>query len=344
MNDAPDNWASNTTLPELAEWLRDRSRVVILTHVKPDGDALGASLALARTLRQTGADAVPWFTGPMPTWAPELVGQTPVAYITRTDSPPEDIDALVIVDTGTWSQLDQAREYAESHYDHAAVIDHHLQGDPQIARLRYIDTTAAAVCGPLAGLCTLLLNLKTPASLPPHVAEALYAGIATDTGWFKYPSVTPRTLQLAAALLYTGIDHARLYDILEQRDRPSRLYLLARVLNSLELIKNDTVALMTVTLDDFHAAHAGPEDSSSLSAVPLSVASVRVSCVITEGHSDDPDRPVTKISMRSKHGPGAVDVSEIAARLGGGGHARAAGVRLQCSMDEARRRLLDALP
>lgn len=344
MNDAIDTWTSNTTLPELADWLKGRSRVVILTHVKPDGDALGAALALARTLRQTGADAIPWFTGPMPTWAPELVAQTTVAYVTRTEAPPDDIDALVIVDTGTWSQLDQARDYAEAHHDHAAVIDHHLQGDPQIARLRYIDTAAAAVCGPVAALCTLLLGLKSPASLPPVIAEALYAGIATDTGWFKYPSVTPRTLQLAADLLSTGIDHARMYDILEQRDRPSRLYLLARVLNSLELIRGETVALMTVTLADFLAARAGPEDSGSLSAIPLSVASVRVSCVITEGHTDDPARPVTKISMRSKHGPGAVDVSEIAARLGGGGHARAAGVRLLCSMDEARRRLLEALP
>jgi bifunctional oligoribonuclease and PAP phosphatase NrnA len=347
-------WASTTTLPELAEWVRSRRRLVILTHVKPDGDALGSTLAVTRAVNRasaTGRDGVPpratpWYWGPLPDWFPDIAGATDHRIIDeqhRADHDNrEDPDGVLILDTGSWTQLHEVREWLLPRTELAAVLDHHRQGDPDVAPRRLILPGAAAVCEPAAELCRRILGLPSVSGLPVDVAEPLYMGLATDTGWFRHSNVTPSVFRIAADLLEAGVNHSRLYELIEQRDRPSRLRLMARALSSLELHRKDSIAVMTLTLQDFHDCRAASTDSGGFSDLALAAASVKVCVLITEAYANEQGN-ITKVSFRSKEGPNAIDVNEVARKLRGGGHIRAAGAKVPLPLAEARKRVLGAL-
>lgn len=343
-------WASTTDIPTLAAWLAGCKRIVVLTHVKPDGDAVGSTIALTRALNLAARApvAIPWYWGPPPDWMPDIAGPTKSRLITE-GSPAhhddrEDPDAVIILDTGSWSQLHEVREWLQDRHAIAGVIDHHRQGNSDVAPRRVVLPEAAAVCEPTAELCRLLLKLPSAAKLPVEVAEPLYLGLATDTGWFKHSNVSPAALRLAADLLQAGVNHSRLYELVEQRDRVSRLRLLSRALASLEMHHQDRVALMSLTLKDFEDCHAAPTDSGGFSDLPLACEAVKVSVILTESfRTEGADGHITKVSFRAKSGPGGVDVGAVAARMGGGGHIPAAGAKLACPMAEAKRRVIEAL-
>ncbi len=340
-------WDSTIDLPALAAWVRSRKRVVVLTHVKPDGDAIGSTMAVTRSLNRIRPGmATPWYFGPLPDWFAEVARDTPYRVLNETQRAEhdhaEDPDGVLILDTGTWSQLHEVREWLLARPEACAILDHHRQGDADVAARRVIRTAAAAVCEPAAELCRMLLGVHCIGELPGDVAEPLYLGLAADTGWFRHSNVTPAAMRLAADLLEAGVDHSRLFEMTEQRDRPARLRLMARALASLELHKNESVALMTLRQADFHEAHAAPTDSAGFVELGLGVASVQVSALLTEAFVAE-GSDITKVSMRSKSGPGAPDVNEAAKKLGGGGHVRAAGAKVSGPVAAVKARVLRAL-
>lgn len=337
-------WTTNTTLEHIAQLLRQTTSVVTLTHTKPDGDALGATLALVRTLKQLGIDATAAFTGPWPHRFDSLLRDTPILH-TGIESIDDGLlgnpDIAAILDTGSWSQLCEAKSFLKPRPDRNILIDHHLHGDADVAHHRFIDTSAAAVCRTITTLCTILLQLDSPAKLPEPIAEPLYLGIATDTGWFKFANVKPETLETAAELLRAGVRHALLHETVEQSDRPQRLLLEARALASMQLSDNDKISLCTITLEDFAQTNGGPEDTGSFSSIPLRISTVVVSVVITQLELNR-----CKASLRSKTAPDggpAVNVNRVAMALGGGGHAQAAGCSLDTTLEDAQQRILHAL-
>ena len=279
----------------------------------------------------------------MPRWAEDILQDTPHTHIDATsDLNAFKPDRILIVDTGSWSQLDALAPLVKDHAAITAIVDHHLSGDAEIAERRLLATTAAAACEPIAELAQLVLGLVRPSDLPVSIARSLYLGLATDTGWFKYSNARPSTLRLAACLMEAGVDHAALQGLIELNEAPARLRVVARALSSLELLDRDRVAIMTLTTEDIHAAKAGPSDTGGLANYPLSIGTVRVAATITEVETSGTE-PATKISMRSKPGPNMVDVNEVAKTLGGGGHANAAGAKLACSVEQAKAKLIKAL-
>lgn len=354
-----DGWGSNTTLEKIADWLKPRRSVVVITHGKPDGDAIGSSIALVRALNiaaggsaagfsGVASRAEAWFTGPMPGWWKSVARDTKTRIIddqgTSGVSIPEtnDPDAVVIVDTGAWSQLEGYRPWLDSRAEKSVIIDHHLSGSAAVADRRLVDTSAAAACEIVAELCCRILGVNVPATLPVEVAEPLYLGLATDTGWFRHSNVTPAAMRLGADLIEAGVDHERLIEMIEFRDRPGRLRLLARALTSLEMHEEDRIAVLSLREKDFEKAGAHPGDSGGFLDIVKSVESVRVAVLLTELQT--PEGPVTKISMRSKGGGGFVDVNVVAGTLGGGGHAQAAGARLVgVKLDDAKAKIVAAL-
>lgn len=347
------SWTSTTDIAGLAEWLRPLTRVIILTHVKPDGDAVGSTVAVTRALNlaaakrgERGPVAVPWYFGPLPDWMPLILKGTEHRVIDEAhradhDHRP-DPEGVLILDTGSWTQLHEVREWLLERTKIAAVLDHHRQGDSDVAAKRVVMPEAAAVCEPAAELCRMILGLPSVSALPLEVAEPLYLGLATDTGWFRHSNVTPAALRTAASLLEAGVDHARLYESTEQRDRVSRLRLMARALSTMELHQNDRIAVFTLTLKDFHDCRAAPTDSGGFSELALSVESVQVCVMITEAFVND-SGDITKVSFRSKSGDDSVDVNAVAKKLGGGGHIRAAGAKVSKGLEETKRMVLEAL-
>jgi len=176
------------------------------------------------------------------------------------------------------------------------------------------------------------------------VAEALFVGLATDSGWFRYGNAGAEAFKLASRLLERGVDKSRLYQILEETHGPQRLALEARALASLEYFRGGSVAMQSLRMEDFQAAGASVEDLTGLVNTPMTVGPVRVSVLLSQSTPG-----MTKISFRSKPAPPGGgqhdfdDVNELANKFGGGGHVHAAGARISLDLEQARQTLLDTL-
>ncbi|MEM7622286.1 MAG: DHH family phosphoesterase [Planctomycetota bacterium] len=354
-----DTWASNATVGKIGRWLNGKRSVVVLTHAKPDGDAVGSTVAVARALNiASGGSAAGfggvasraevWFAGPMPPWLGAVVRDTKHRVIASGDSlPAAEPDAVLITDTGAWTQLDPLGIWVREHHDRVVVMDHHLNGDADVAPMRLIETGCAAACQVVAPLCAAILGVPSAAGLPSEVAEPLYLGLATDTGWFRHSNVTPAVMRLAADLLEAGLDHEWLHETIELRERPSRLRLLQRVMGSLEMLRDDRVGMLTARQRDFAEAGASPGESGGFLDLVRTVESVRVAVMLTEAQAaDDPRGPLTKLSFRSKGAGGGmamVNVNDVASELGGGGHAQAAGAKVRKPLAEVKPLVIAAL-
>jgi phosphoesterase RecJ-like protein len=231
-------------------------------------------------------------------------------------------DTLLVVDTGTWSQLPGLKDRLSAWTGRKIVVDHHLTQE-EWADLKLVDTTAGAA-GEIVG--ELLASWGVPLTLP--LATALLLAIVSDTGWFQYSSTRPVTLRLAARLMEAGINFDQLYQRLYQNERAQRLTIQARAMQSLQLLSDGRLAVMRVPRDAYEAAGATSDDTEGLINVPLSVRTVAVSVLLT----DPPGNGPIRVSLRSK---GGVDVARFAQGFGGGGHARAAGLKIDGTLDHA---------
>jgi phosphoesterase RecJ-like protein len=328
------HYTSNTTLDQVAGALEAAEDVVVTTHAKPDGDALGSLVALAAALEQKGKRVRRWVIPPVLESLRMLAEQGPVDYITEQSEPDEapEPDRIVVLDTGAWGQLEALQPWLEQRYEKTIVVDHHLRGD-DVGALRYVDSDAAAASEIVAELVDLL-----GAEVTQRIATGLYVGIASDTGWFRFSNTRARTHELAARLFRAGVDHAGLYKQLEQTERHEKLQLLNRALESLQLVADGHAAVMTLRLSDFEDTGAMQEETERLVDVPQIVGNVQAVVLMSE----TPEGEV-RISFRSKPGNVAVDANKLAQAFGGGGHARAAGARVREPLEPVRRRIIDLL-
>lgn len=350
------DYTANASLEAIGDRIRTAGGpVVVLTHAKPDGDALGSALALTVAIRRLGGQAHAYFVSPVAEALSELDPDHDADVIEPTDEQavPRDAALYVVVDTGAYGQLGPQRHAIEPNLDRTIVLDHHLSGDVR-GHLRYIDGGAAA-CGEI--VADLIENLLGSDTWDQPVPDLLFAGVASDTGWFRFANTSPATHRLAARLLEMGVDHADLYARLEQSERPEKLRLTIRALKSLELLCDDRVAVMSLRKQDFTDTGAMEHETERLVDLPQIVGSVRVVALVTEAtnHNGPPEDgppkdgssaspPLTRVSFRAKPGSGAVNVAELAQQFGGGGHARAAGAKVEAGVDDVLERLRTALP
>jgi phosphoesterase RecJ-like protein len=246
--------------------------------------------------------------------------------------PFESFDALLVVDTGTWSQLPGLRERIGDWNVPKLVLDHHLT-QQEWPDIKLVDTKAAAA-GEIAA--DLLDAWKVPLDRP--IASALFLAIASDTGWFQFSNTRPQTLRLAARLMEAGVETDRMYQALYQNERAERVALHTRGQQSMELLEGGRLAVITLRKRDFEETRASVLDTENLINVALQIRTVDVSMLVVE--PTDGAGPV-RVSLRSK---GAVDVARFAETLGGGGHARASGLKLDgVGLEQARRVVVNAM-
>ncbi|MEM7681360.1 MAG: DHH family phosphoesterase [Planctomycetota bacterium] len=329
---------STLTESELVERLRQLPEpVAVVTHAKPDGDAAGSVIAMSEALRRCGKTSLGVLAPPAPEslgclagWNDlHLLGENAIAEAAQVQAA-----SAIVVDTAAWSQLGPTRALVEPLLPEVIVIDHHLSGD--IPSDRYVDTAAAATTEVLTPIVAQLLHhCVGSARFGPVIAQALFTGLATDTGWFRFSNTTARTHRTAARLLEEGVDQAMLYAALEQGDRPEKLALLERAMASLRLIASGRAAVMALEIGDFEQTGAREDETERIVDIPQSVGAVNVVCLATERRTDDGQGVYTRLSFRSKPGPGEVNVASLANRFGGGGHARAAGGRVEAPLAEA---------
>jgi phosphoesterase RecJ-like protein len=333
----PFAYRSNATPDRLAARIRGGRRLVVTSHAKPDGDALGSVLAVIRAANALGIAAEGWLIGPFEPNLLSLAEPTPLIRIDPAAPrlPTAEPDLIVIVDTGAWSQLEPLAAWLRPRVERAIGIDHHARGD-LVAAERVVDIacgSTTAVLVPILDALGVPLTTGGDADGRGSVAEALFLGLATDTGWFRFQNARPAEFALAGRLLAAGVDKDRLYAVVEQSQRRERLAIEARALGSARFLADGGVALMSLALADFAATGATLEETGGVVNLPMSVASVRVSALLIESEPG-----LVKVSFRSKpkaDGARFFDVNEIAARFGGGGHVHAAGARIRGSLAEA---------
>lgn len=346
------DYQSNITLTDLVARINDASRILITTHAKPDGDAYGSVAALTASLRMHKPDATieGWLMPPVPAPFKLLQGSPFVKEYSPEAEAAGDLgepDLILVLDTGAVTQIAPMHPFIAARLDRTIIIDHHLSGDLP-AQHRYVDSSAAACCTVIADVLDAVAGISaddlarqlryeeenSPFISNPIVAESLFVGIASDTGWFRFSNTTARTHRVAARLIQNGVDHADLYARLEQQERPAKLALQIRALRSLKLLANDQVAIMTIRANDFTETGALPEETERFVDIPQAVSTVKMVVLMSENPPTDGESSPIRISFRSKPGPDAVNVAEFAEQFGGGGHARAAGAKVDGTIDD----------
>jgi bifunctional oligoribonuclease and PAP phosphatase NrnA len=310
-------------------------RVLVTTHVRPDGDALGTVAATILGMRKAGIEAEALLLSRLPNKYEYVFTENAITYHDAEREWPaavgfERFDALLVMDTGTWSQLPGLQERIGAWKGAKLVVDHHLTQEDW-ADVKLVVKEAAA-----AGEIAAELLDTWGIEIDKAIAGALFLAIASDTGWFQYSNTRPYTLRLAARLIEHGVDTDSMYQHLYQNERAERIALQTLAQQSLELLLDGRLAAMRVARGDFGKTSANVGDTESLINIPLQIRTVEVSMLFVEPIEPGPIR----VSLRSK---GQVDVSKFAEQFGGGGHARAAGLKLETTLQNAHNQAVAAM-
>ncbi len=330
--------AIQADLRALADRLKLAKTVAVFTHMRPDPDAIGSQVAAGLALRRLGIRPTLVDLSPVPPMLNFLYpDQQAFERISLTAEksqfPPREFDLLLILDTCTKAQLERAWPYLEGRDDKILVLDHHRTRDA-IGSLIVADVSAAACTELVADLVDAL-----GVGLTQDISTALLAGLAADTGWFRFDSVTPRSYALAARLVAAGAAPSRIYQNLSQQESMAKLALIQHALTNLTWLAKGRIALMELSQADFANTGAASFETDGLTDYPMMVSTTMIVALLSEA----PDG-IIRVNLRSKH---TIDVSMIAAGFGGGGHMRAAGCRLSGPLPAAREalsaKLLEAL-
>ncbi len=317
----------NEAFDAAAGRLQRSASMLIVCHARPDGDCLGAMAALAASARAAGKSAATLSPDKVPARYEFLFGSRLPAPATQFAALADAADVIVIVDTCAMAQLDVVGPQVQQRREKVVVIDHHATCD-SLGDVQWIDNSASA-----AGVMVLEMIDVLNWPLPPEAAEAVMTALTTDTGWLRFANTDARCLAAAGRCITLGVRPDRLYQRLFQTDRPQRLALVGRMLATLELRAGDRLASMMIRKADFEATGALPEETENLVNEALRIGSVDTAILLVE--SGD----CIRVSLRSRD---AVNVAEVAKAFGGGGHARAAGVRVTCDIHDLRRKLVEA--
>ncbi len=238
-------------------------------------------------------------------------------------------DVLIVVDTSAWGQLGPVAEVVRMFPGERVVVDHHLVSD-DLGAVEFRDQTAEAT-----GRLILELIETLGVEVTPAIATPLFAAIATDTGWFRFSSVTENTFKALAKLVAAGADPPGIFSQLYEQHSLARINLRARILSNVLADLDGRLMSTHVTNDDFEATGANKTDTEDVINTLLTVAGSEVAVLFVEL-----DEKKTKVSLRSRSD---FDVRAIAAQFGGGGHRAAAGVTFAGPLEEARSQVLDTL-
>ncbi len=307
------------TVLEAANFLLKNDNYYILTHINPDGDAMGSGFGLCSVLRAIGKKANVLCSDPFPKKYSYLYEEYEAQKFT-----PQTIVSVDLADTKLFGKtLSAYSDYVD------LAIDHHVS-NTGYAKKTLLNGRASAAC---EVLFEVIKEGKLP--LDKHTAECLYTGIATDTGCFRFENTTPRAHEIASELMSMGIPFAGINRELFEIKSKARLMVEQHVINSMETYLDDKCAIIAVTSEMIAKTGLAPEEFEGLASIPMQVEGVEVGVTIKE---KEPGK--YKISMRSAE---KVNVSEICGKLGGGGHIRAAGCTAEGELSQVKMKVLSVI-
>lgn len=328
---AADPAASPVDWRRFGELIRAHRRFLLTSHVRPDCDAIGSELGMAGVLTQLGKEVRIINPFEMPANLRFLDPEGKLESL-NSNGAKEWIDSaevLMVLDTTAWAQLGEMGDVIRSTSAKVMVLDHHPSGDDLGAEL-FKDTTAEAT-----GRLVIEAAGQLGASLTENVARALFAAMATDTGWFRFSSTTAKTFEFAAQLITAGARPDAIYKDLYEKDTLARLKLIGRAMERTQTELNGRLIHTWLERADFEATGAVPQDSEDVINMTLSVAGTEAAVILVEQTGGG-----FKISLRSRSD---VDCRLVAEQFGGGGHKKAAGAFLDEPFSSVQRRVLDGV-
>ncbi|HEY6614194.1 MAG TPA: bifunctional oligoribonuclease/PAP phosphatase NrnA [Vicinamibacterales bacterium] len=295
---------AETTAAHVATEIRRRQRFVVASHARPDGDAIGSSLAMALALQRLGKQARVVSRDRVP---PQMQVFPSVDSIEVTDHVDDPGDAVIVLECGDT----QRTGIAGLDGGYVINIDHH-PGNTMFGAMNWLDLSAAA-CGEMVFELIGALGV----SLTPEIATHVYIAILTDTGAFHYSNITPRTFDICRQCVEAGVNATAVARSIFDSNNLARLKLYGAVLHRMQL--DPTGRIATVSVDQQLARECGGtyEDTEGLVNLPLTVKDIMAVAFFKENGPGD-----WRVSMRSK---GAINVNAIAREFGGGGHTNASG-------------------
>ena len=308
-----------STLDNILEGINKAETIVILTHENPDGDAMGTSLALYSALKQMGKK--PDIIIPE---HPRNFNFLPGIGEIKRETDVEKYDLAIAVDCATIKMMNGFVRYFEDAKVRIS-IDHHST-NTMFGDINYVSPDAPA-CAQI--LLVVLEYFKV--EITQEIGTCILTGIITDTGGFKYSGVTAETFEFVAWLLNKGINVSKIYRKALQIKTKSNFELGRIAADRLEFLEDGKVAYTYITLEDIQRVNAESGDQEGIVETGRDIEGVEVSIFIRETDKG------CKISMRSNE---YVNVSDLCLLLGGGGHTHAAGASMQCTIEQAKEKIL----
>ena len=318
---------ASSAFGKIVELLRGTGKVLVVAHARADGDALGSVAAFVHAARAAGRTAHALVPDGVPAQYRFLFEPELPATAERFSPLEASADLIVLVDACTRAQLGNVASGIVACRQKVVVIDHHGTFE-DLSDAQWIDPTAAAA-GVMVG--EMLDALGWPVGL--RVAEALMTAVVSDTGWLRFANTDRRCLEAVGKWVASGVRPDQLFRKLYQNERPQRLRLISRMLATLELSCGGKLACMVLRNSDFDATGALREETENLINEALRIGTVETVVLVVE----NPD--TIRVSLRSRD---LVNVAKVAERFGGGGHPRAAGVRITGDLDQIKRRVVTA--
>lgn len=307
------------TVKETADFLRRHDNYEILTHDYPDGDTLGSAYALSLALSALGKKSK------------VITVCLPKSFLFLTEGVKEqsfETETIVSVDVADEKLLGEYSEKYAGKID--LCIDHHSI-NRVAAKYSITDSSAAANC---EIIYEILKELGVEMTRP--IANALYTGISTDTGCFKYSNTTPQTLRIAADIMEIGCDAVYINKLMFDTKSKAKLRLEKEIYENIRYCADGRCAIIYTTLDMQEKLGVGTDELEGLASIPRQIEGVSIGITMREKESG-----VFKVSVRTNSE--VINAAEFCAKFGGGGHREASGCTVEGSLEEARQKLIKAV-
>lgn len=315
---------TKTTFREIVgRLLATEGPILVASHRTPDGDTLGAGLAVFLWLKDLGKNARITCADPVPGLYRFMSGASEVSP--QWGEPPA---VLVTVDCASVDRVGGEAENLLAQAGMVINIDHHAT-NPGFGTLNHVVDDAGSTCELIAEML-----FETGQAVTPEIADCLYTGIATDTGQFSFDYTRPESLRMAALLMECGADFEGICFRVFRCKTLARTRLIGSALSGLRLYADGKIAGISISQATLKEFNAGPDECENIVNETVEIEGVEVGFMLRETQTGE-----WKASLRAS---GAVDVSKIAKGFGGGGHVKAAGCTLQGPMADAERKIVDA--
>jgi len=319
---------AKTIRKQIIDRIHKARRILIVSHRDPDGDALGSVLAMHNFLSDTGKESLPVINGKLPYKYRLLPGIDKIISADQIADSAGKFDLALVVDSSDLERIGPAAGLIDDTTE-IINIDHHPD-NAGFGRINLVDSSASSVGEIIA---ELFMEIDYPVS--PDTASLLYAAIMTDTGRFRFQSTGRRSMELAGWLIGRGVNPRAICDKIYYSVPPAVLRLTGELLIGMEFFENDRICLMGLPKDKYDRIGAGLNDTEGLAEYSLFGQNVVVGGLLKDMGKDG-----IKVSLRSRD---SINVSSLAHKYGGGGHANAAGFISHHSLDDTRRMLLEDL-